>query len=53
MELNSLFPVLDEQATAVKVKNFFNKDFERLLRLADEQNKFFSLAELRRYAEVT
>lgn len=41
MELNSLFPVLDEQATARNVKAFFDKDFDRLLRLADEQTSFF------------
>lgn len=41
MELNSLFPVIDERATSKKVKNFFDKDFERLLRLADEQTSFF------------
>ena len=41
MELSSLFPVLDEQATARNVKNFFDKDFDRLLRLADEQTSFF------------
>ncbi len=41
MELSSLFPVVDERATAKKVKKFFEKDFERLLRLADEQISFF------------
>ncbi|MEY8662516.1 ArpU family phage packaging/lysis transcriptional regulator [Ligilactobacillus faecis] len=41
MELSSLFPVIDDRATAKKVKNFFEKDFERLLRLADEQTSFF------------
>lgn len=41
MELSSLFPVVDERATAKKVKKFFEKDFERLLRLADEQTSFF------------
>lgn len=42
MELSSLFPVVDERATAKKVKKFFEKDFERLLRLADEQTSFFA-----------
>ena len=41
MELSSLFPVVDERATAKKVKKFFEKDFDRLLRLADEQTSFF------------
>lgn len=41
MDLINLFPILDEQATAAKVRSFFAKDFERLLRLADEQPSFF------------
>lgn len=41
MELNSLFPVIDERATARNVKVFFDRDLDRLLRLADEQTSFF------------
>lgn len=41
MDLIDLIPNLDEVATAEKVKKFFDKDLERLLRLADEQRSFF------------
>lgn len=41
MELSSLFQIADERATAKNVRKFFDKDFERLLRLADEQTSFF------------
>ncbi|WP_076149743.1 ArpU family phage packaging/lysis transcriptional regulator [Ligilactobacillus murinus] len=41
MDLIDLIPDLDEVATAEKVKNFFDKDLERLLRLADKQRSFF------------
>ena len=41
MDLIDLIPDLDEVATAEKVKKFFDKDLERLLRLADKQRSFF------------
>jgi len=41
MDLESLFPVIDEYETSKRVRNFFDSDFERLLRLADEQTSFF------------
>lgn len=41
MDLIDLIPNLDEVATAEKVKKFFDKDLERLLRLADKQRSFF------------